>query len=117
VVVLKLHADRWDNERPVLPFLKSISQRQIGPDGALLTFSFRFVKHGKQKPFLLTEWRLELETKVRSMVVAHWALDRISEVSDLPAVDGTGKKLDDIGLAFRIESVTRHLGKGPEAEE
>jgi hypothetical protein len=114
--MLKLHTDRWDNERPVLPFLKSISQRQLGPDGALLTFSFQFVKHGRQKPFLLIEWQLELETKVRSLDVARWVLDRMSEVSDIQSDQGSKRGLDDIGLALRIEEATKQLGRRPEAE-
>jgi hypothetical protein len=112
VVVLKLHVDRWDDERAVLPFLKTIPQRQPGPDGALLTFSIQFVKHGKRKPFLLTEWQLELETKVRSLVVARWVLDRMSEVSDIPSEVGSKKGLDDIGLALRIEEATKLLDRG-----
>jgi hypothetical protein len=116
VVVLKLHVDRWDNERPVLPFLKSIPQRQLGPDDALLTFSFTFVKSGKQKPFLLIEWQLELESKVRSLVVARWVLDRMSEVSDIQSGEGSKKRLDDIGLALRIEEATKLLDRGPTSD-
>jgi hypothetical protein len=116
VVVLKLHADRWDNERPVLPFLKSIPQRQLGPDDALLTFSFQFVKHGKQKPFMLIEWHLELETKVRSLVVARWVLDRMSEVSDIQSDLGSKKGLDEIGLALRIEEATKRMDRGPASD-
>ena len=113
MVVLKLHVDRWDDERPVLPFLKSISPRQFGPDDALLTFSFTVVKHGKRKPFLLIEWQLELESKVRSLVVARWVLDRMSEVSDLQSDPGSKKGLDEIGLALRIEDATKMLDRGP----
>lgn len=116
MVVLKLHVDRWDNERPVLPFLKSIPQRQLGPDGALLTFSFNFVKSGKRKPFLLIEWQLELESKVRSLVVAHWVLDRMSEVSDIQSGEGSKKGLDDIGLALRIEEATKLMDRGPASD-
>ncbi|HET6164223.1 MAG TPA: hypothetical protein VFG37_11185 [Planctomycetota bacterium] len=116
MVMLKLHVDRWDDERAVLPFLKSISPRQSGPDGALLTFSFNLVKHGKRKPFLLTEWQLELETKVRSLVVARWVLDRMSEVSDVQSDQGSKKGLDDIGLALRIEEATKLLDRGPASD-
>jgi len=110
--MLKLHVDRWDNERPVLPFLKGIPQRQPGPDGALLTFSFNIVKSENRKPFLRIEWQLELETKVRSLVVARWVLDRMSEVSDVQSGEGSRKGLDDIGLALRIEEATKLLDRG-----
>jgi hypothetical protein len=116
VVVLKLRSDTWSNDRSVLPFLKSVESPQLGPDGARLEFTLKLVKPEKGTAFLRTAWQLELETKVRSLVVARWVLDRVSEVSELPAVEGTGKKLDDIGLALRIESATKHLGKGPVAE-
>ena len=116
MVVLKLHVDRWDNERPVLPFLKSIPQRQFGPDGALLTFYFQFVKHGKQRPFVLTEWQLELETKVRSLDVARWVLDRMSEVSDIESDPGSKKGIDEIGLALRIEEATKRMDRGPTSD-
>jgi hypothetical protein len=114
--VLRLHSDTWSNDRTVLPFLKSIESPQLGPDGARLEFTLTLVKPAKGTAFLRTSWQLELETKVRSLDVARWALDRISEVSELPAVEGSGKRLDDIGLALRIETATKHLGKGPEAE-
>jgi len=116
VVVLKLRSDTWSNDRSVLPFLKSVESPQFGPDGARLEFTLKLVNPGKGAAFLRTAWQLELETKVRSLVVARWVLDRVSEVSDLPAVDGAGKKLDDIGLALRIEEATTQLGKRPEAE-
>lgn len=115
-MVLKLHADRWDNERSVLPFLKSIESPQLGPDGARLEFTLKLVKPKTGKAFVQTAWQLELETKVRSLDVARWVLDRVSEVSELPVVEATGKRLDEIGLALRIETATKHLGKGPEEE-
>jgi len=60
VATLKLHSDRWDDDRSVLPFLKNVAPEQIGPDDARLTFSVQFVKQGNRKPFVRTEWRLEL---------------------------------------------------------
>ncbi len=113
MATLKLHSDRWDDDRSVLPFLKNVAPEQIGPDDARLTFSVQFVKQGNRKPFVRTEWRLELETKVRSLDVARWALDRMSEVSDLRVEPGSKTGLDEIGLALRIEDATKGLDRGP----
>jgi hypothetical protein len=116
VVTLKLHADSWDDEGPVQSFLKGVPPRQVGPDGAVLTFTFQFVKPGKGRAFAQTAWELELETKVRSMVVARWVLDRISEVSDVRRGEGSRRGLDDIGLALRIEAATRRLDRGTRSD-
>lgn len=116
MVALDLHVDAWSNERPVLPFLRRVPPRQIGPDGALLLFSLKFMKLGKAPAFLRTEWRLELETKVRSMEVARWVLDRMSEVTDVEVLERDGRKLDEIGLALRIEDATKRMDPGPRSD-
>lgn len=116
VVTLKLHSDTWANERPVVPFLQNVPAEQIGPDGARLGFEFQFVKPGKGVAFVRIEWNLELETKVRSLEVARWVLDRLSEVTEIDALEHDGKKLDEIGLALVIEDATKLLDRGPRSD-
>ena len=82
----------------------------LGPDRVQLGIRLQFVKPGKGTAFLRGESVLRLETKVRSDVVARWALAKLSNAGALKGQQDfpTG----EAEFAQLITSATKDLPAG-----
>jgi len=88
----------------------AFSPMRLGPDDSALRSDFQFVKPGRGKAFLRARWHLDLQTKVRSTVVAHWMLAQFANVEVALGHEMVDYRHKESALAQLIDVKTAGLG-------
>jgi hypothetical protein len=113
VVTISFDSNTFESrgEMPV-DSVPAFSPMRLGPDGSALRSDFQFVKPGKGRAFVRARWHLDLQTKVRSDVVAHWMLAQFANVEVALGHEMVNYRHKESALAQLIDVKSAGLGNG-----
>jgi len=102
-VRISFNSNALDSTTPAPKGLLDALGSKLGPDGAVLSGEWQFVKPGKGVSFVRAEWHLEFSTKVRSQVVARWMVTQFKDLDLSILRGGIDYKSDEAALTQLIE--------------